>query len=113
MVPSILKTTQRTCELSIMSSKLAIAILGARIFVREGLSLLLVNLILEHLPAIEKSGLYDVKAVYSRSKKSAKAFIPDGSLDIYSDDSGPGRSLEDLLARKAIHAVDVVLPITH
>lgn len=96
-----------------MSSKLGIAILGAGIFAREGLSLLLLNLILEHLPAIEKSGLFDVKAVYSRTKKSAEAFIPDGSLDVYSDDSGPGRSLEDLLARKDIQAVDVVLPITH
>jgi hypothetical protein len=68
----------------------------------------------EHLPAIEKSGLYDIKAVYSRSKKSAEGLIPNNaSVDIYSDDSGPGKSLDDLLARKDIQAVDVVLPITH
>jgi len=57
--------------------------------------------------------LYDVKAVYSRSKKSANALIPNGSVDIYSDDSGSGKGLDDLLARKDIQAVDVVLPITH
>jgi predicted dehydrogenase len=70
-------------------------------------------LTVEHLPAIEKSGLYEIKAVYSRSKKSAEALIPKGSIDIYSDDSGPGKGLDDLLSRKDIHAVDVVLPITH
>lgn len=70
-------------------------------------------LIPEHLPAIEKSGLYDVKAVYSRSKKSAEALVPNGSVDTYSDDSGSGKSLDDLLARKDIQAVDIVLPITH
>ena len=60
-----------------------------------------------------QSGAYDIKAVYSRSKKSAGALIPDGSIDIYSDDSGPGKGLDDLLARKDIQAVDVVLPISH
>jgi len=67
----------------------------------------------EHLPAINASGLYDVKAVYSRSRKSAEALIPGGGVDIYSDDSGSGKSLDDLLARKDIQAVDIVLPITH
>ena len=70
-------------------------------------------LIVEHLPAIERSGLYDIKAVYSRSKKSAEALIPDGSVDIYSDDSGPGKELNDLLSRTDIQAVDVVLPINN
>lgn len=60
-----------------------------------------------------QSGTYDIRAVYSRSKKSAGALIPDGSIDIYSDDSGPGKGLDDLLARKDIQAVDVVLPISH
>jgi len=69
-------------------------------------------LIVEHLPAIENSGLYDIKAVYSRSQKSAKAFLPNRSIDIYADDSGPERGLGDLLARKDIQAVDIVLPIT-
>jgi len=48
-------------------------------------------LIVEHLPAIERSGLYDIKAGYSRSKQSAEALIPDESVDIYSDDSSPGK----------------------
>jgi homoserine dehydrogenase len=69
--------------------------------------------ILDHLPAIRAAGTYDIKAVYSRSKKSAETLITDGSVDIYSDDSGPGKGLEDLLARKDIQAVDVVLPISH
>jgi predicted dehydrogenase len=34
-------------------------------------------------------------------------------VDIYSNDSGEGKGLDDLLAREDIHAVDVVLPITH
>ena len=46
------------------------------------------SLIAEHLSAIEKSGLFDIKAVYSPSKKSAEALIPNGSVDVYSDDSG-------------------------
>jgi len=68
---------------------------------------------IEHLPAIRSSGLYDIKAVYSRSRKSAEALISEGGVDIYSDDSGPGKGLDDLLARSDIQAVDVVLPITH
>jgi glucose-fructose oxidoreductase len=96
-----------------MSSKLGLAILGAGIFAREGRLPLDTILTVEHLPAIEKSGLYDVKAVYSRSKKSAEALIPNGSVDIYSDDSGPGKSVDDLLAREDIQAVDIALPITH
>jgi predicted dehydrogenase len=67
----------------------------------------------EHLPAIRASGLYEIKAVYSRSRKSAESLIPEGGLDIYSDDSGPGRGLDDLLSRQDIQAVDVVLPIMH
>jgi predicted dehydrogenase len=51
--------------------------------------------------------------VYSRSKKSASALLPNESVDIYSDDSGPGKGLDDLLARKDIEAVDVVLPIVN
>jgi hypothetical protein len=71
------------------------------------------ELMTEHLPAIRASGLYEIKAVYSRSRKSAESLIPEGGLDIYSDDSGPGRGLDDLLSRQDIQAVDVVLPIMH
>lgn len=53
-----------------------------------------------------------MKAVYSRSLKSAKTLTTDASnLDIYSDDSGSGKSLDDLLARSDIHAVIIALPI--
>jgi len=68
---------------------------------------------LEHIPAIQSSGLFNIKAVYSRTRKSAETLIPGGSVDIYSDDSGRGRGMDDLLARRDIQAVDVVLPITH
>src|SRR5579871_5521788 len=96
-----------------MSSKIGLAILGAGIFAREGTFIFPSALTEEHLPAIQKSGLYDIKAIYSRSKKSAEALISNSSVDIYSEDSGPGNSLDDLLSRKDIQAVDVVLPITH
>src|ERR1700738_4017383 len=95
-----------------MSSKIGLAILGAGIFARDG-TLQYSKLMTEHLPAIRQSGLYEIKAVYSRSKKSAAGLLPDSAVDIYSDDSGPGKGLDELLARTDIQAVDVVLPITH
>ena len=39
--------------------------------------------------------------------------MPNGFVDIYSDDSGPGSILDDLLSREDIRAVDVVLPINN
>ena len=54
----------------------------------------------------------ELKAVYSRSLKSAQSLETDqSSVDLYSDDSGPGKSLDDLLARPDIHAVIIALPI--
>ncbi len=54
----------------------------------------------------------ELKAVYSRSLKSAKSLETDqSSIDLYSDDSGPDKSLDDLLARSDIHAVVIALPI--
>lgn len=53
-----------------------------------------------------------MKAVYSRSLKSARTLEADESkVDIYSDDSGAGKSLDDLLAREDIGAVIIALPI--
>ena len=53
-----------------------------------------------------------LKAVYSRSLKSAKTIPAEGAnVDLYSDDSGSGKSLDDLLARSDIHAVIIALPI--
>lgn len=53
-----------------------------------------------------------LKAVYSRSEKSARTITSDSAtVDLYSDDSGAGKSLDDLLARSDIQAVIIALPI--
>jgi predicted dehydrogenase len=53
-----------------------------------------------------------LKAVYSRSLKSAKTITTESTnVDLYSDDSGSGKSLDDLLARSDIQAVIIALPI--
>ncbi|KIY44168.1 NAD(P)-binding protein, partial [Fistulina hepatica ATCC 64428] len=85
-----------------------IAILGAGIFAKSA-----------HLPAIATlhSGVVEVKAVYSRSHKSAAEFADAVSVslscsppDVYFDDTDA--NLDALLARTDISAVIVVLPIT-
>ncbi|ANB12330.1 hypothetical protein AWJ20_580 [Sugiyamaella lignohabitans] len=87
-----------------MSSPVRFAILGAGIFVKE-----------EHLPAVLASPNSELKAIYSRSIKSVKAVLEGATIsskvDTYSDDSGSGKGLDDLLARKDIDAVIVALPI--
>ncbi|KAL2134075.1 hypothetical protein VTI74DRAFT_1071 [Chaetomium olivicolor] len=86
---------------------IGIALLGAGIFARE-----------EHLPAIEANPALTLKAVYSRSQQSAEALAA-GSKDpssvaIYFDTPAvEGKSLDDLLRRDDIAAVDIVLPILH
>ncbi|KAG9235059.1 hypothetical protein BJ875DRAFT_375051 [Amylocarpus encephaloides] len=78
---------------------LGVAIIGSGIFVRE-----------EHLPAVKAtSSQLTLKAVYSRSLKSATEL--DAGVDIYSDDSGTGKTYHDLLLRDDIHAVILALPI--
>jgi predicted dehydrogenase len=53
-----------------------------------------------------------LKAIYSRSLKSAKPLAETASnVDLYSDDAGSGKSLDDLLARSDIQAVTIALPI--
>ncbi len=53
-----------------------------------------------------------MKAVYSRSLKSARTLeVDENKVDIYSDDAGAGKSLDDLLARSDIGAVIIALPI--
>lgn len=80
---------------------LGVAILGGGIFARE-----------EHLPAVEKSKDLTLKAVYSRSLKSAQTLATESNnIDLYSDDSGSGKSLDDLLARDDITGVIIALPI--
>ncbi|KAK5103879.1 hypothetical protein LTS08_003301 [Lithohypha guttulata] len=74
---------------------------GGGIFARE-----------EHLPAVTKSKDLTLKAIYSRSLKSAQSLGTDpGKVDLYSDDSGEGKGLDDLLARNDIGAAIIALPI--
>jgi len=80
---------------------IGVAILGGGIFARE-----------EHKPAVEASKDLTLKAVYSRSAKSARTLeVDESKVDVYSDDSGAGKSLDDLLARTDIGAVIIALPI--
>ncbi|KXJ90840.1 oxidoreductase family protein [Microdochium bolleyi] len=85
---------------------LGIAIIGSGIFVRE-----------QHLPAALASPLITIKALWSRSLKSAEEaakLIPEGSqdaVDLYSSDSGEGKGYDDLLKRSDIVGVILALPI--
>ncbi|KIW21209.1 hypothetical protein PV08_01789 [Exophiala spinifera] len=80
---------------------IGVAILGGGIFARE-----------EHKPAVEAAKDLTLKAVYSRSAKSAKTLeVDESKVDIYSDDSGAGKSLDDLLSRSDIGALIIALPI--
>lgn len=71
-----------------------IAIIGSGIFVEE-----------EHLPAVQATQLLSLKAIYSRSLKSAKAVSEHLSdIDLYSEDS-EGKTYDDLLKRDDIKGV--------
>ncbi|GFF83668.1 60S ribosomal protein L32 [Aspergillus udagawae] len=78
-----------------------VAIIGSGIFARE-----------EHLPAVQAAKDFQLKAIYSRSLKSAQD-LANGTMgvDLYSEDSGPGKGYADLLAREDIAAVVIALPI--
>ncbi len=68
----------------------------------------------EHLPAIEASSDLELKAVYSRSQKSAEALASKSKtpIDVYFDNPPTaGKSLDDLLARSDIAVAAVCLPI--
>jgi len=81
-----------------------IAIIGAGIFATE-----------EHLPALVAIKA-NLKAVYSRSGKTASIFLSNSKklgvegIELYSEDT-PNHQLDDLLKRQDIKAVIVVLPI--
>ncbi|KAI8932065.1 hypothetical protein NX059_010953 [Plenodomus lindquistii] len=78
-----------------------VAIIGSGIFAKE-----------EHLPAIQATPALSLKAVYSRSSKSAQALTASFSdVAIYSDDSSEGNKYEDLLKRDDIKGVVIALPI--
>ncbi|KAK4541042.1 hypothetical protein LTR36_008411 [Oleoguttula mirabilis] len=82
-----------------MSGKIGVAIIGSGIFVKE-----------EHLPAVQGCEELNLKAIYSRSLKSAKGVAETLShIDLYSEDSDKG--YKDLLARSDIQAVIIALPI--
>ncbi|WPG99824.1 NAD(P)-binding protein [Acrodontium crateriforme] len=79
---------------------LGVAIIGSGIFVRE-----------QHLPAVQASPYLTLKAIYSRSLKSAQDVAANvHGVDFYSEDSD--KSLKDLLARQDITGVIIALPIT-
>jgi predicted dehydrogenase len=61
-------------------------------------------------PAVKATSQLNLKAIYSRSLKSAKAL--NVSVDLYSDDAGAGKTYHDLLLRSDIDAVIIALPIT-
>ncbi len=61
-------------------------------------------------PNVKACSTVSLKAIYSRSLKSAKALETEG-VDLYSDDAGVGKTYHDLLLRTDIHAVIVALPI--
>jgi hypothetical protein len=71
-----------------------IALVGSGIFIKE-----------EHLPAVQATQLLSLKAIYSRSLKSAKAVSEHLSdIDLYSEDS-EGKTYDDLLKRDDIKGV--------
>ncbi|CAM1501169.1 Fc.00g103310.m01.CDS01 [Cosmosporella sp. VM-42] len=80
-----------------------VAIIGGGIFAKT-----------EHLPAVLKCDHLSLKAIYSRSLKSAEdtaALNTKGAIDLYSADSGAGKTYQDLLSREDIAAVIIALPI--
>jgi predicted dehydrogenase len=80
---------------NIETMTIGVALIGSGIFAKE-----------EHLPAIQAaSAILSLKAVYSRSLKSAKSLTERLSdIDLYSDDSD-GKKFDDLLKRDDIKGV--------
>jgi predicted dehydrogenase len=106
---------------------IGIAVLGAGIFAREGgfdsitealspfwqansdSSILATA---EHVPAVQACSLLSLKAIYSRSPRSAKELASSAGVEAYFDSPATSsRSLDDLLTRSDIQAVIVALPI--
>ncbi|KAI0445272.1 hypothetical protein F4803DRAFT_196318 [Xylaria telfairii] len=88
-----------------MAAPLGIALIGGGIFMKE-----------QHVPAAIACPLVSVKAVWSRSLKSAEEtakMLADAGLkvEIYSSESGPDKSYDDLLKRDDISGLILALPI--
>ncbi|KAJ5558570.1 hypothetical protein N7535_008786 [Penicillium sp. DV-2018c] len=80
---------------------IGVAIIGSGLFAKE-----------QHLPAVQAASNFQLKAIYSRSLKSAQDLASGTSeIDLYSEDSGSGKSYDDILARSDIGAVIIALPI--
>ncbi|PYH42877.1 Gfo/Idh/MocA family protein [Aspergillus saccharolyticus JOP 1030-1] len=79
---------------------IGVAFIGAGLFVKD-----------YHLPGVQATPDLELKAVYSRSVKSASSIAADQNLDCYAEDADQG--LDQLLAREDIQAVIIALPITH
>ncbi|KAL1615865.1 hypothetical protein SLS54_008699 [Diplodia seriata] len=72
-----------------------VAIIGSGVFVRE-----------KHLAAVQAAPSLTLKALFSRSLKSAEAVASEVSgVDLYSEDAGEGKGYSDLLARPDIKGV--------
>lgn len=56
-------------------------------------------------PAVQASKDLTLKAIWSRSLKSAQNIGADANVDVYSEDSGSGKSFNDLWKRADIQAV--------
>jgi predicted dehydrogenase len=84
-----------------------VALVGGGLFIKQ-----------QHLPAVLKTDLLSLKAIFSRSLKSAEetaALVTKDGVkpDLYSSDSGAGKAWKDLLQRDDISAVIIALPITN
>ncbi|KAI5458894.1 oxidoreductase [Mariannaea sp. PMI_226] len=97
-------TTQQNPGYTIMAS-IGVGLIGGGIFAKE-----------QHLPAIIKCASLSLKAIYSRSLKSAQDTAalytePGPAPELYSGDSDKDRDYDALLRRDDVSAVIIALPI--
>ncbi|RYP71118.1 hypothetical protein DL771_005052 [Monosporascus sp. 5C6A] len=87
-------------------AQIGIGIIGSGIFVKE-----------QHLPGVLSCPQLAIKAIWSRSLKSAQdaaKLVPSdhsSSVELYSSDSGEGNSYDDILKRPDIQGLIIALPI--
>ncbi|KAI0206802.1 hypothetical protein F4808DRAFT_466749 [Astrocystis sublimbata] len=88
-----------------MAAPLGIALIGGGLFMKE-----------QHLPAVLACPSLSVKAVWSRSSKSAQEtakLLADAGIEVevYSSESDPDKSYDDLLKRDDVSGLILALPI--